>query len=128
MTTHRQNDERDERAAHERVVFLDRLLVFGLIIAGVVLSALGDHQHATMMLGGALGAIAPLAARSPSTVARIMPLALGLGVMTLAGCGASSAATAFKVTAAACDVAVPVCSTIDAACHAVSSSGSEAAR
>lgn len=113
MTTHRQNDERDERAAHERIVFLDRLLVFGLIISGVVLSALGDHQHATMMLGGALGAIAPLASRSPSTVARIMPLALGLGAMTLAGCDPASTRVAFKVSEGVCGVVVPACRALE---------------
>lgn len=96
-------------------MFLDRLLVFGLIIAGVVLSALGDREHATMMLGGALGAMAPLAARNTtaSSLARAFPLALGFGAMALAGCDPASTRVAFKVSEGVCGVVVPACHALE---------------
>lgn len=89
------NKTNEEQHAAERIAIADRLLVVGLVIAGVVLSALGDERHATMLFSGALGALAPVAMRASAgaNVARLAPLALGVGATLLVGCGAATLPT-----------------------------------
>lgn len=74
-----------ERAALYAMI-ADRLLVVGLVTAGLVAIALGDREHAGMLLAGALGAVAPLGRRLPAA-ARVLPIGLGIGAaFALSGC------------------------------------------
>lgn len=105
MTSHKAEDT----GTHERLAIADRLLVLALLVAGVVLAITGDREHAGLLLAGALGALAPLGTRSTggsAGLARVLPLALGLGTaIALSGCGAqltSAQRTALAVETQLC--------------------------